>query len=160
MLKLQVIDRLFLNMHEIISYYMINSLHNNTSLTKLPPKESIKEVISLFKFNAEEQDDLSFNEHEEMTIIRKLDDEEGWGVAKNALGIIGMIPYNYVVDVRFPLLIFYNSEAKLSCVFRNVSMNHLLKLVNLDRLYRDVQSYQRLQEFNMLDGRTYIILMN
>jgi hypothetical protein len=52
-------------------------------------------VVGTFTFTAEEDDELSFVEGEELTIIDQMGDGQWW-VARNAAGKQGMIPHNYV----------------------------------------------------------------
>lgn len=89
-------ERTYLDVPSIISYYKMRKLEF-TNLRQPAPKDPIKKVIANHKFDGESITDLAFERYEELDILRM--PEEGWWVARNALGIIGLIPSNYVKDV-------------------------------------------------------------
>lgn len=56
--------------------------------------ESVKKVRAIFPFHAEQEDELSIEQGDSLEILNE--DDDGWWIARNSKGTIGMIPSNYV----------------------------------------------------------------
>uniref|UniRef100_A0AC34GQ93 Adapter molecule Crk n=1 Tax=Panagrolaimus sp. ES5 TaxID=591445 RepID=A0AC34GQ93_9BILA len=91
--KLQMHNRTYHDIASLISYFKMTKLEQ-TSLIIPAPKRPIKIVIAEHKFDGQNLTDLPFARNEVLEILRI--PEEGWWVARNALGMIGFIPSNYV----------------------------------------------------------------
>jgi hypothetical protein len=91
--RLQMHDRNYHDIASLVAYYKMNKLEH-TNLKMPAPKKALKTVIAEHKFDGQNVTDLSFERNDVLEILRE--PEEGWWVARNALGMIGFVPSNYV----------------------------------------------------------------
>eukprot|EP00299_Pterocystis_sp_00344_P013149 c6410_g1_i2.p1 GENE.c6410_g1_i2~~c6410_g1_i2.p1 ORF type:complete len:356 (+),score=77.16 c6410_g1_i2:85-1068(+) len=64
-----------------------------------PSETSAVRVIGAFPFQAEEADELSFEQGEELIVIDQVTDD-AWWLVENKAGQRGMVPFNYVELVK------------------------------------------------------------
>jgi hypothetical protein len=62
----------------------------------IDPNAAIWRAVVLFNFEANNEDELSVVENEEVDIMVRECDEEGWLMGRNKAGRRGYVPYNYV----------------------------------------------------------------
>uniref|UniRef100_A0A0N4ZHH7 Adapter molecule Crk n=1 Tax=Parastrongyloides trichosuri TaxID=131310 RepID=A0A0N4ZHH7_PARTI len=83
----------FKDMGNLMRYYKYHIL-NKVTLTRSYPKAAIEKVIGLYRFTGERKTDLPFEKAEHLYIVDNSDNQ--WWVARNAMGIYGHVPYNFV----------------------------------------------------------------
>ena len=94
-------------MSNLIGYFKMHKLEY-VNLRTPAPKIPLKEVVTMHRFEGQRVTDLSFERGEVLEVLRI--PEEGWWVARNALGTIGLIPSNYVKDVIFSISLYKNYD--------------------------------------------------
>jgi len=62
----------------------------------IDPSAAIWRAVVLFSFEANNEDELTVAENEEVDILVRECDEEGWLLARSRAGTRGYVPYNYV----------------------------------------------------------------
>ena len=62
----------------------------------IDPNADIWKAVVLFTFTSQNEDELSVIENEEVEILVKECDEEGWVMVQNSVGRKGYVPTNYV----------------------------------------------------------------
>lgn len=62
----------------------------------IDPNADIWKAVVLFNFTAQNEDELTVIENEEVEILVKQCDEEGWVMVQNSVGTKGYVPTNYV----------------------------------------------------------------
>jgi len=62
----------------------------------IDPNADIWKAVVLFNFDAQNEDELTVIENEEVEILVKHCDEEGWVMVQNSVGTKGYVPTNYV----------------------------------------------------------------
>ena len=66
------------------------------SQIEIDPNAEVWKAVSLFQFDGQNEDELSVAENEEVDILVKECDEEGWVMTRNKTGQRGYVPYNYI----------------------------------------------------------------
>ncbi len=62
----------------------------------IDPSAAVWRAVVLFNFEANNEDELTVAENEEVDILVRECDEEGWLLGRNRAGRRGYVPYNYV----------------------------------------------------------------
>jgi hypothetical protein len=63
---------------------------------EIDPNAAVWRAVVLFTFEANNEDELNVTENEEIDILVRECDEEGWLMGRNKEGRRGYVPYNYV----------------------------------------------------------------
>ena len=61
-----------------------------------------QKVVALYDYKATEEDELSFKQHEIITVLGKDEDDEGWYIGTSSSGEKGLFPVNYVKVLGVP----------------------------------------------------------
>lgn len=95
-------------MSNLIGYFKMHKLEH-VNLRIPAPKNPLKEVVAMHRFEGQRVTDLSFERDEVLEVLRI--PEDGWWVARNALGTIGLIPSNYVKEVISCCYFVYGNQS-------------------------------------------------
>jgi hypothetical protein len=68
----------------------------NNPQIEIDPNAEVWKAVSLFQFDGQNEDELTVAENEEVDILVKECDEEGWVMTRNKSGQKGYVPYNYI----------------------------------------------------------------
>ena len=71
---------------------------------EIDPNAEVWKAIVLFPFNSQNEDELTVQENEQVDIMVKECDEEGWLMGRNKDGARGYIPFNYVEVYDFVMV--------------------------------------------------------
>lgn len=91
--KYRIGDQEFSNLSSLLQYYTDHCL-DTTNLIRPASKPKFR---AKFKFPGRDPDDLPFEKHDILTIIRK--DEEQWWMASNERGDTGLVPVPYIEKI-------------------------------------------------------------
>ena len=62
----------------------------------IDPNADVHKAVALYAFGGQNEDELTVEENEEIEILVRECDEEGWVMARNASGTKGYVPQNYI----------------------------------------------------------------
>uniref|UniRef100_A0A914D7M0 Adapter molecule Crk n=1 Tax=Acrobeloides nanus TaxID=290746 RepID=A0A914D7M0_9BILA len=83
----------FVDIPSLINHFRLKPLERSV-LIKPFPKQPIHKIIGQYKFDGERTSDLPFDRGEILEVLSK--PEEEWWVARNTLGMTGLIPKPYI----------------------------------------------------------------
>ena len=81
----------------LLAHYKLHTLRQCCLLQPVH-RPALCRVIGVHKFEGERVTDLPFDRGEQLDVIGK--PEEGWWIARNALGITGLVPTTFIKPVR------------------------------------------------------------
>ena len=76
----------------------------NDGAKEIDPNAEVWKALVLFPFAGQNEDELTVAENEEIDVMVKECDEEGWLMGRNKEGVRGYIPYNYVEVYDFVMV--------------------------------------------------------
>ncbi|KAH7721914.1 variant SH3 domain-containing protein [Aphelenchoides avenae] len=127
----------FVDIPSLINHYKMHILEKSCLVTPVP-KQPMHRVVGKYKFDGERVTDLPFERGETLEIISK--PEEKWWTARNALGMTGLVPANYiriVDDTDDALSVDLSSESSGATPEKRFSTNTVLSDVSENRLSQE-----------------------
>ncbi|VDN18524.1 unnamed protein product [Gongylonema pulchrum] len=95
-MNVKIADQYFVDIPALLNHFKMRILANVSLVCPLR-KAAIDRMVALYSYEGQEPSDLSFEKNEVLDIIEKRQEE--WWEARNALGNVGLVPFNYLAHL-------------------------------------------------------------